>query len=650
MENLNLTFLLVGAGILALPFLSPKDNRIRALLLGICVLLTWRYVSWRFTETLPPFEPRFDSLFAWGFSTVEALAVVGWTISFITLSRSKERSSEATEQLAWLERLPSPPRVDVLIPTYNEEEAILTRTIVGALGIDFPGMRVWVLDDGQRDWLEALCKAKGAHYLTRPDNRHAKAGNINHALDFLGAQPDPPEFVAILDADFVPHQEFLWRAMPLFHDASVGLVQTPQHFFNPRSDPVNLLVGHVWPDEQRFFFDHVLAAKDAWGAAFCCGTSSVIRLEALDACGGHFPTDTVTEDFLLSLEMDRHGWRTVYLNEPLSAGLAPEGHQGIPHPARPLVPRADADPSSPSGPLSHRRLSLAYRIGLVDAFLYWAVSFLFKLLCLVTPIVYWFTGVTVGHAPASEVISYFLPYYAAVMVTLYWATGGLIQPVLTDVSHVLTMPAALRATVAGLLKPRGHKFKVTAKGGRRERILVQWGMVVRFGLLAGFTVAGMLYASLADFGPERQDEGSTAIVLFWSIYNIVVLLLAMAACVELPRYRSEERLATSERVKVWTADGRSTAPLLDISLSGASVLAPPPGRLGDMLMLRIDDVGEIAGQIVRAAPDSFAVAFVDADEVRDALTRKLYSGRYYEHPQGVQGRRLFSAVLARALR
>ena len=41
-------------------------------------------------------------------------------------------------------------------------------------------------------------------------------------------------------------------------------------------------------------------------------------------------------------------------------------------------------------------------------------------------------------------ISYFLPYYAAVMVTLYWATGGLIQPVLTDVSHVLTMPAALR--------------------------------------------------------------------------------------------------------------------------------------------------------------------------------------------------------------
>jgi cellulose synthase/poly-beta-1,6-N-acetylglucosamine synthase-like glycosyltransferase len=93
-------------------------------------------------------------------------------------------------------------------------------------------MRVWVLDDGQRPWLEALCASKGAHYLTRPDNHHAKAGNINHALDFLRDQPDPPEFVAIFDADFVPHGQFLWRTIPLFHDPSVGLVQTPQHFFN----------------------------------------------------------------------------------------------------------------------------------------------------------------------------------------------------------------------------------------------------------------------------------------------------------------------------------------------------------------------------------------------------------------------------------
>jgi cellulose synthase (UDP-forming) len=160
----------------------------------------------------------------------------------------------------------------------------------------------------------------------------------------------------------------------------------------------------------------------------------------------------------------------------------------------------------------------------------------------------------------------------------------------------------------------------------------------------------MLYGSLADFAPERQAAVSTGIVLFWSVYNIVVLLLAMAACVELPRYRREERLSTSERVRVSTADGCFTAALADISVAGARILAAAPGRQGDAVLLEIDEVGEIAGQIVRASQTSFAVEFRHAEDSRDALIRKLYSGRYYERPREVQGSRLLSAVLARALR
>jgi cellulose synthase (UDP-forming) len=649
MEHLALSFAVAGTAILALPLLNPKDDRARVVLFGICILLTWRYLWWRFASTLPPFEWRFDSLYAWGFSVAEAIAILGWTIGFVTLSRTRDRSSDATRQSAWLDSMERLPRVDVLIATYNEEEPILARTIVGALGIDFPGVRVWVLDDGNRPWLAALCRSKGVHYLTRPDNAHAKAGNINHALAHLRRQPDPPEFIAVFDADFVPQPGFLRRTMPLFQDPNIGLVQTPQHFFN--KDPIqsNLLIGHVWPDEQRFFFDHVMPAKDAWGAAFCCGTSSVIRVLALEAVGG-FPTDSVTEDFLLSLELDRSGWRTVYLNEPLSAGLAPEGM------AEYLTQRGRwclglmQIIRSRLGPLSPSSLSLRYRVGLLDAFLYWSGGFLFKLFCLLTPIVYWFTGVTVGSAAAGEVVDHFLPYYAASIIVLYWATGGLVQPVLTDVSQVLTMPAALKGSFIGLLKPRGHRFNVTDKGGRRDHIRVQWGLIARFGLIAGLTLAGMLYASLADYTPERQSAGSTAIILFWSVYNIIVLLLAMAACVELPRYRSEERLVTSEPVRCWSTAGAFTAPLADISVTGASIMAPPPGGPGEVVMLHIDDIGDIAGRIIRASEDGFAIAFIDADPLRGALIRKLYSGRYYEARRQVQGKRLFRAVLARALR
>src|ERR1700693_2072118 len=111
MEHLGLSLVILSGAMLVLPFLNPKDERARAALFGVCILLSWRYLWWRFDETLPPLALTFDSLYAWAFSTAEAIAIVGWTISFVTLSRFKDRSPEATEQTAWLEGLPSWPRV-----------------------------------------------------------------------------------------------------------------------------------------------------------------------------------------------------------------------------------------------------------------------------------------------------------------------------------------------------------------------------------------------------------------------------------------------------------------------------------------------------------------------------------------------------------
>ena len=175
-------------------------------------------------------------------------------------------------------------------------------------------------------------------------------------------------------------------------------------------------------------------------------------------------------------------------------------------------------------------------------------------------------------------------------------------------------------------------------------------MIVRFGLLLGLTLAGMMYANLADYTPERQDAGPTAIIVFWSVYNIVVLLLAMAVCVDLPRYRGEERFATSEPVQVSAGQDVFTAPLLNISIAGAQISAPSPAPQGSIVRLKLQDIGEIAGQIVRGTTDEFAVAFIDTDRQRDALIRKIYTGRYDQRPQDVRGRRIMQALVARALR
>ncbi|HET6927538.1 MAG TPA: hypothetical protein VFI48_11885 [Hyphomicrobiaceae bacterium] len=65
------------------------------------------------------------------------------------------------------------------------------------------------------------------------------------------------------DADFVPMAQFLRRALSLFRDSDVGIVQTLLHFINPDPLQSNLSTARVWPDEQRHFFDVVMAAKDA---------------------------------------------------------------------------------------------------------------------------------------------------------------------------------------------------------------------------------------------------------------------------------------------------------------------------------------------------------------------------------------------------
>src|SRR6267378_3835273 len=109
MDSLALSFLIVGGAIVALPFLDPKDDRARIALFGICIALTWRYLVWRFADTLPPLALSADSLYAWAFSIIEGLACVGWTFGFVNLSRTKSRSREATEQRAWLTALPSAP-------------------------------------------------------------------------------------------------------------------------------------------------------------------------------------------------------------------------------------------------------------------------------------------------------------------------------------------------------------------------------------------------------------------------------------------------------------------------------------------------------------------------------------------------------------
>ncbi len=627
-----------------LPWVNRNNTLIRAAAILFGIALGWRYMSWRIFDTIPSADRPVDFLTGVIFTTVEALTMVGATASQLFLTRTRNRSADADRNVKILLAQPALPRVDVLICTYNEDENILERTIIGTMALSYPNFRTWVCDDGRRPWLKELCAKHNVGYLTRSDNAHAKAGNINAALKKLAALSEKPDFIAILDADFVPLPEFLTRALSLAIDADVGVVQTPQHFFNP--DPVqsNLALTRVWPDEQRFFFDIVMASKDAWNAAFCCGTSSVIRFDALQSVGG-FPTDSVTEDYLVSLRLREKGFRTVYLNEVLSLGLAPEGlaeYSG--QRSRWALGFVQICRGS-SGPLNLRNsLPLVDRLMLCETFLHWSATHLFRLLGVIVPVLYLLLGIEAVHANVIDAIWYLAPFLVAQTAIFIWLTEGRVIPLMTDLYQMLCSTDVLKAVASGLLRPKGQKFKVTAKGGDRSKQFVQWPLLRIFGVLLALTMLGIASAFLID--SSRPLAESSAIALFWSWYNIIVLTLCCYVCSEQQQRRAGQRFDVRVPVKIIAGSKVFDYLASDISVSGMHLLGRSPLPIGTPVRVRFADIS-IDAHIRRSTQTGFGLQFEITEQAKAPLLQFIFSGKTSTAVHEIKPHLVMKALAAR---
>jgi cellulose synthase (UDP-forming) len=607
-----------------LPWADRNNTVIRACAILFGIALGWRYMSWRIFETIPSADNPIDFTTGVIFTAVETLTMIGATASQLFLTKTRNRTAEADRNVGKLLALSTLPKVDVLICTYNEDESILERTIIGTLAQTYPNFRIWVCDDGRRPWLKQLCAYHGVGYLTRTDNAHAKAGNINAALKRLAQLDEKPDFISILDADFVPLPEFLTRTISLALEPNVGVVQTPQHFFNP--DPVqsNLALTRVWPDEQRFFFDIVMASKDAWNAAFCCGTSSVIRFSALQSVGG-FPTDSVTEDYLVSLRLREKGFSTVYLNEALSLGLAPEGLAEYSGQRSRWALGFVQICRGRSGPLRFNNgLPLVDRIMLCETFLHWSVTHLFRLLGVIVPALYLLFGIEAVHANVIEAIWYLAPFLVAQWAIFTWLTEGRVLPLMTDLYQMLCTVDVLKAVASGLLKPKGQKFKVTAKGGDRSKQFVQWPLLRIFGSLLILTMLGIASAFLVD--QSRPLAESAAIALFWSWYNMIVLTLCCYVCTEQQQRRAGQRFEVQVPVKLFAPGMIFNLEASDVSVSGMHVLGAPPLPIGSPVSVRFAGI-DVAAHIRRPTARGFGVEFELTELTKIQVLQFIFSGK-----------------------
>jgi cellulose synthase (UDP-forming) len=629
---------------LAFVLLGPRSPIARVVVAGSSMLIVVRYLWWRWAYSIPDDQDWWQAALTWTFLIIESAATFGTLLSFFFMSRYRDRSPEVDARPN-AATLAAP--VDVFIATYNEDAEILERTIVCALHIDHPDLRVWVCDDGARPWLREMAERLGAHYVFRVKGKHAKAGNMNNALQVAMATDRPPEFVLLLDADFVASRMILKRTLPLMEEPDVGIVQTPQHYYN--HDPVqsNLFCFKSWPDEQRFFFNHFLPCKDAWDAAFCCGTSAIFRVSALVSSGG-FATATVTEDMLTTFMLREHGYRTVYLNERLALGLAPEGLDEF------IIQRQRWC----LGTLQQIRTRWCFfgsaRVGLInrlsyfDGALFWAAGYISKLCFITGPLLTWWLHTSVITCTNEDFVVMVAPKLASGLVFGALLGGNTIFPILSEATHLPATPAIIASAAVALVRPWGRPFKVTPKGISSDRFVVRWNLLAPYATIAVLTFLGMV-ANLSLTSAAAADR-SYAVNILWSLVNIATLAVVCASCVEAPK-RKETRFSTAERATLQLGVGAPQACVItELSIETASFTFTPGtldlGSAGELLL----DHGSLGVPctVLRASASGEAVLLFQHNETtRHALIRKLMTGAYHNDVEEVRVFRSLSAATRR---
>jgi cellulose synthase (UDP-forming) len=545
------------------------------------------------------------------------------------VTASRDRSGEATAMSRyWIERGEPEPLIDVFIPTYNELEAILERTIIAALAQSHGNFRVWVLDDGARPWLAALCERHGARYLTRAERSGAKAGNLNAALARLKALGQAPEFVAVLDADFVAQPRLLERCVALMHDATVGLVQTPQAFYNLDNFQNSLAPFATLPDALRFTYDVLLPARDAASSGYCCGTSFLIRVSALERIGG-FPSASVSEDLLLSHELSRSSIRSVYLAEPLSFGVATEGlGEYLMQRARWALGYAQVVRllwKRPGKTLWQRLQAAETALRVV----YTATA---RLAFVAIPITYFALGWRPIPAPSWAIFGFALPLLGCNRWTLYRISDGRQLPFYFDAVSLVGAVVATRAAIAGFVGRLGRPFVVTDKGAERTERRIHGSTLLWVAPLLTLNLGGLVRASAAVVNGGAREPELWA-MLAWSAAAAFTLTICALFSVERPRFRAEERIDAHlmpTRLRSAGAGMQQSGLLLDVSTLGARVRTDAAHGLwpGAACELTLGDDWVPARCIRTLDATTLAVRLEPHAAQRTSLIRHVYTGGY----------------------
>lgn len=544
--------------------MSKSGKLIKALTLVIFFISYVVYLYWRGAYTIP---------FNFGYASIImgvllfAAEIVGFIeaiIFYVTLWDVNTPSTPEMEDKNF-------PDVDIFIATYNEPVELLRKTIIGCKNMEYPKknkVHIYVCDDGRRQEIERLCWRLRVSYITRSDNAHAKAGNLNNAL----SKTTSP-YIVTFDADMIPMHDFLMKTIPFFlTEEKIGFVQVPQNFYNPDSFQYNLFLENNIPNEQNLFARVIQAGKSRFNAVIYAGSNTVISRQALDEVGG-LVVGTITEDFATGMMIQSKGYKCICLNEVHASGLSPESLEDL-YNQRIRWGRGVIQTFKAFNPLFLKGLGLMQRIMYFSAFSYWYFG-IWRFIFLAAPIAFSVFGIVVLSASAISILKFWLPMFIFTNVTFRLFAKNVMTSSWSHIYDTIMFPQITKGVIMETLGIKMSKFKVTPKDNiKREDFINRFELVrvqIIFAILTAAGIFRMIY-----FMVIKTFSSSHLINILWLIYNLYLLIMAILFATERPKLRSSERFQISEKAVIKKGEKVFKGVTKDISETGLSFIIDDP--------------------------------------------------------------------------
>ena len=593
----------------------------------VSIFCTLRYIVWRWTSSV-----AFLNNSGWNVDLVglifALLLLCAETYSVIILLLGYFQSARP------LRRRPAPlpddvslwPSVDVFIPTYNEPLEVVRPTVLAAMGIDWPPdrMHVYILDDGRRPQFQEFAAECGAGYLTRFDNAHAKAGNINSAL-----KNTKSEYIAIFDCDHIATRSFLQMTMGWFGlDKRLAMVQTPHHFYSPDPFERNLNVFRTIPNEGALFYGVVQDGNDLWNATFFCGSCAVIKREALEEIGG-IAVETVTEDAHTALRLQRLGWNTAYISIPQAAGLATgslAAHVG----QRIRWARGMVQILRTENPLFASGLTLPQRL----CYLNCAVHYLYaipRLIFVSAPLIFLLLGKSNLYGLIWEILAYAAPHLVLSNMVNSRSQGDHRHSFWNEVYEMVLAPYILLPTTFALINPKWGKFNVTAKDSVVEESFFDWKIARPYLFMIALNLIAMIVA-IPRYFTSGDSSGVLIVNVIWAMLNTLMLGACVAVSFESKQRRSTTRVEAALTASLMLGPNETHhCRVIDLSEGGIAlrsdhVLTCAPGQAARVVVRVGEEEFRFSVHAVRTDENRIHLRFSEKDMAHQrAITKIVYS-------------------------